>query len=67
MLHGLADLWPARTRWGFGQLAATFGESKLRCGEDDSGHTLKCKVRCLKENTQLALKQQAEHNASSAL
>jgi histone arginine demethylase JMJD6 len=45
VIHGLADDWPARTRWNAYDLYKDYRAIKLKAGEDDEENPLKVRVK----------------------
>ena len=45
IITGCADSWGARENWTFENLLARYGNSLLKCGEDDEGYKVKIKLK----------------------
>ena len=45
IITGCADKWAARKEWSFESFSKRYGNTLLKCGEDDSGYKVKIKTK----------------------
>ena len=44
MIDGIVQRWPAWTQWSLENILKQYGNSRMKCGEDDDGHSIRLRV-----------------------
>lgn len=44
MIEGICEQWPAWTEWTIENIRRKYGDTKMKCGEDDDGRSIRLRV-----------------------